>query len=94
MGGRPAVGSVLAKLQGSTNDQAPTFVDLMQGRPLVRNSVRPGFLGPKYNPFRPDISKMFARKLEAGMKNELAARGQNHTLRLTILPMTALTNTS
>lgn len=84
MGGRPAVGSVIAKLHGSPADTAPPFVDLMQGRPLVRNSARPGFLGPAFNPFRPDISKMFKRELEPGMKNELKAKGDNHTLRLTL----------
>src|SRR5713101_6435210 len=85
LGGRPALGSVVAKLQGSSADVAPAFVDLMQGRPLVRNSARPGFLGPTYNPFRPDISKMFARELEAGMKKELAARGADHTIKLTLV---------
>jgi hypothetical protein len=85
VGGRPALGAVVAKLRGSPQDAAPPFVDLMQGRPLVRNSARPGFLGPTYNPFRPDISKMFARELEPGMKNELAARGPNHTVRLTLV---------
>jgi hypothetical protein len=57
----------------------------MQGRPLVRNSARPGFLGPSFNPFRPDISKMFARELEPGMKKELAARGENHAIQLRLL---------
>jgi hypothetical protein len=85
IGGRPALGSVVARLRGSTDDPAPPFVDLMQGRPLVRNSARPGFLGPTYNPFRPDISKMFARELEPGMKKELAARGDNHTIQLTLV---------
>jgi hypothetical protein len=85
LGGRPAMGSVIAKLQGSTDDPAPPFVDLMQGRPLVRNSARPGFLGPTYNPFRPDISKLFARELEPGMKKELAAKGENHTIQLTLV---------
>jgi uncharacterized protein (DUF1501 family) len=85
LGGRPALGSVVAKLRGSPKDVAPPFVDLMQGRPLVRNSARPGFLGPTYNPFRPDISKMFARELEPGMKKELAARGEDHTVRLTLV---------
>jgi len=85
LGGRPAIGSVVARLLGSSRDAAPQFVDLMQGRPLVRNSARPGFLGPTYNPFRPDISKMFARELEDGMKKELAARGANHTVRLTLV---------
>ncbi len=82
LGGRPAIGSVMAKLRGKPTDDAPPFVDLMQGRPLVRNSARPGFLGPTYNPFRPDLSKMFARELEPGMKNELAAKGANHTIQL------------
>jgi uncharacterized protein (DUF1501 family) len=85
LGGRPAVGCVVTKLLGSPRDTVPPFVDLMQGRPLVRNSARPGFLGPTYNPFRPDISKMFARELEAGMKKELAARGAGHTVRLTLV---------
>jgi hypothetical protein len=83
-GGRPAMGSVLAKLRGSTADAAPSFVDLMQGRPLVRNSARPGFLGPAYQPFRPDISQWFRRELEPGMKGELAWRGENHTTSLTL----------
>lgn len=82
LGGRPALGSVIAKLRGSTSDAAPSFVDLMQGRALVRNSARPGFLGPAYQPFRPDISQMFARELEPGMKNELARLGANHSVSL------------
>ena len=82
LGGRPALGSVVAKLQGSTGDAAPAFVDLMQGRALVRNSARPGFLGPAYQAFRPDISHLFARELEPGMKNELARLGANHSVSL------------
>jgi hypothetical protein len=85
IGGRPALGSVVAKLRGSPADVVPPFVDLMQGRPLVRNSARPGFIGPSYQPFRPDISKMFARELEPGMMKELAARGADHTIRLTLV---------
>lgn len=85
IGGRPAVGSVLTKLCSSPSDPLPTFIDLLQGRPLVRNSARPGFLGPAYTPFRPDISAMFHRELEPGMKNELAARGPNHTMALGLI---------
>lgn len=80
IGGRPALGCVVSKLQGSRSDTAPPFVDLMQGRALVRNSARPGFLGPSYQPFRPDISHLFARELEPGMQGELARRGANHTV--------------
>jgi hypothetical protein len=85
LGGRPAMGCVLGRLQGSPNDPAPAFVDLMLGRPLVRNSARPGFLGPAYQAFRPDISQMFPRELEAGMKGELARRGGEHTTALKLI---------
>ena len=82
VGGRPAMGCVVAKVRGSADDPVPAFVDLMQGRPLVRNSARPGFLGPSLAPFRPDISKMFARELEQGMKDELAAKAKAGTIQL------------
>ena len=85
IGGRPALGSIVARLFGSTRDPAPAFVDLMQGRPFVRNSARPGFLGPAFQPFRPDISKMFSRPLEEGMKRELAARGADHATGLSVI---------
>ena len=84
MGGRPALGAVMSRLLGTPDDKAPTFIDLMQGRPLVRNSARPGFLGPAYAPFRPDISQMFHRELEAGMKNELARLGEEHSTSLSL----------
>jgi hypothetical protein len=85
MGGRPALGCVVANFSTSTQDSAPPFVDLMQGRPLVRNSARPGFLGPAYQAFRPDIGKLFARNLEEGMKRELAARGADHVTSLSLI---------
>jgi uncharacterized protein (DUF1501 family) len=85
IGGRPAMGSVVSKLQGSPGDPVPSFVDLMQGRALVRNSARPGFLGPAYQAFRPDISEWFSRPLEEGMKKELAAKGGDHTTSLRLL---------
>ncbi len=84
MGGRPAFGSIITHLKGSPEDDCPTFIDLMQGRPLVRNSARPGFLGPSVQPFRPDISQMFPRELESGMKGELARLGSEHQLSLTL----------
>ncbi|MCA9062818.1 MAG: DUF1501 domain-containing protein [Planctomycetaceae bacterium] len=86
LGGRPAVGCVISRLLGRPVDPAPPFVDLMQGRPLVRRSARPGFLGPAAQPFRPDISRMFHRELEAGMKGELARLGEDHSIRLTLDP--------
>jgi hypothetical protein len=56
----------------------------MQGRPLVRNSARPGFLGPSYQPFRPQMDHLFPRELEEGMKGELARRGENHSTSLSL----------
>jgi hypothetical protein len=84
LGGRPAIGSVISKLQGSPADPVPPFVDLMQGRPLVRNSARPGFLGPASRPFRPDLSQLFPRELEPGMKGELARLGGEHRISLSL----------
>ncbi|MBI61335.1 MAG: hypothetical protein CMO79_02840 [Verrucomicrobiales bacterium] len=81
IGGRPALGCVADRLLGSNGD-APAFVDLMQGRPLARNSARPGFLGPAYKPFRPDISHLFKRELETGMKGELSRLGEDHQVNL------------
>ncbi len=84
LGGHPAMGCVLSKLEGSPGDPSPTFVDLMQGRPLVRNSARPGFLGPSYQPFRPDMSEMLPRELEPGMQGELKRLGGGHQLSLAL----------
>ena len=84
LGGRPALGCAVTKLKGSPQDQTPTFVDLMQGRPLVRNSARAGFLGPAYQPFRPDLSAIFQRELESSMKNELNRLGQDHVVSLNL----------
>ena len=86
IGGRPAMGSIVSKMFATPDDEAPAFVDLLQGRGKVRNSARPGFLGPVYQPFRPDISKLFPRELEEGMKGELTrlgVRGQGIEMGLT-----------
>jgi hypothetical protein len=82
IGGRPAMGSIVARLQGSPDEPVPPFVDLMQGRGQVRNSARPGYLGPSYTPFRPDLSAMFPRRLEEGMKKEILQRGPQPTFQL------------
>lgn len=46
-GGRPSLGSVVARLHGANNGAAPTFVDLT-------GHTRHGFLGSVYGAFRPD----------------------------------------
>jgi hypothetical protein len=86
IGGRPAMGCIVNKMLGKPDDPIPAFVDILQGRGKVRNSARPGFLGPVHQPFRPDISKFFHRELEASMKGELkrlGAKGQGTQLGLT-----------
>jgi hypothetical protein len=84
IGGRPAMGCAVSKLLATSKDPTPAFVDLMQGRPLVRNSARPGFLGAACSPFRPDISHLFHRELEEGMKAELERRGPGHSQSLAL----------
>jgi hypothetical protein len=54
-GGWPELGSVVARLQGSTSPSMPPYVGLspkMQHTPY--NSGKPGFLGPAYAPFQPN----------------------------------------
>jgi uncharacterized protein (DUF1501 family) len=85
LGGRPALGCVVSKLQGRPDDSAPAFVDLMQGRPLARNSARPGFLGPAFRSFRPDLSHLFKRQLEPGMQAELSRLGEGVSLQLDLV---------
>ncbi len=85
LGGRPAMGSVVSRLLGSPEDEVPAFVDMMQGRPFVRHSARPGFLGPAFKPFRPDMNKLFERPLEDGMKIELSRRSEHHATSLKLI---------
>ncbi len=85
VGGRPAMGSVVAKLFGKPTDAVPPFVDVMQGRPLVRNSARPGYLGPAFAPFRPDMSAKFPRELEPEMKVELQRAAARPSLQLSLV---------
>ena len=47
IGGRPSLGSVVARLQGGSTPSAPPFVQLS-------GSSSPGFLGPVYQPYVPD----------------------------------------
>ena len=47
VGGRPSIGSIIAKLQGPTRPDSPAFVDL-------NGHSKHGFLGPVFGAFRPD----------------------------------------
>lgn len=59
-GGRPSLGSVVAKLQGANNGTAPTFVDLT-------GHTKHGFLGSVYGAFRPDGEGRANLKLAGGV---------------------------
>jgi len=56
LGGRPSLGSVVAKLQGPVEPSVPPFVGLAAPTKEIRwsDAGKPGFLGPSYAPFKPD----------------------------------------
>ena len=56
LGGRPSLGSTVAKLQGPVEVSVPPFVGLAQPTKEIRwsDSGKPGFLGPAFAPFKPD----------------------------------------
>jgi hypothetical protein len=56
MGGRPSIGAVVSKLQGTVDPSVPAFVGLCaptQHRPWS-DAGQTGFLGPSSAPFKPD----------------------------------------
>jgi hypothetical protein len=56
LGGRPSLGSVIAKLQGPVEPSVPPFVGLAEPTKEIRwsDAGKPGFLGPAFAPFKPD----------------------------------------
>jgi hypothetical protein len=54
VGGRPALGSVLAKIKGDTPTGAPSFISY--------NGGDPGYLGPVYKPFKPEGGSLSLNK--------------------------------
>ncbi len=76
MGGRPSMGSVIAKLQGPVDPSVPPFVGLAgktQHMPWS-DSGRPGFLGTAYSAFKPDGEGMADLKLKNITVDQLADR--------------------
>ncbi|HEV3259870.1 MAG TPA: DUF1501 domain-containing protein [Gemmataceae bacterium] len=76
LGGRPSIGSVVAKLQGAVDPAVPPFVGLAaatQHRPWS-DPGRPGFLGPSYVPFKPDGPGMENLKLRGITVERLSDR--------------------
>ncbi len=56
LGGRPSLGSVVAKLKGPVEPSVPPFVGLAEPTKEIRwsDAGKPGFLGPAYAAFKPD----------------------------------------
>jgi hypothetical protein len=76
IGGRPSLGSVIAKLQGPVDPSVPSFVGLAaptQHMPWS-DPGRAGFLGSAYNAFKPDGPGMANMKLNGITLEQLADR--------------------
>lgn len=56
LGGRPSLGSVVAKVKGPVELSVPPFVGLAEPTKEIRwsDSGKPGFLGPAFAAFKPD----------------------------------------
>ncbi len=75
--GKPSFGSVIARLQGSTDRVVPPFVDLfptMQHKPY--NSPGPGLLGRRYSAVKVDGEDVAVMKLRYLSPEQLVARRQ------------------
>ncbi len=62
VGGRPALGSVVSRLQGPTDSGAPPFVS--------SNGGNSGFVGPSYKPYKPDGAGRNNLRLQSGLSTE------------------------
>ena len=67
IGGRPAIGSVVSKIEGPTDPSVPPAMALAEVTRHVPWSEPgpPGFLGAAYSPFKPDSDGMANLKLNA-----------------------------
>jgi hypothetical protein len=76
IGGRPSVGSVLAKLQGPVDPSVPPFVGLAERTQHVpwSDPGQVGFLGPTYAAFKPSGPDLANMRLNAANRSQLADR--------------------
>jgi hypothetical protein len=76
IGGRPSMGSVLAKLQGPVDPSVPSFVGLAKRTRHVpwSDCGKPGFLGPAFNAFKPEGPGMADLALHGISREQLANR--------------------
>jgi hypothetical protein len=76
IGGRPSLGSVVAKLQGAVDPSVPPFVALAKHTQHVpwSDGGKPGFLGPSYAAFKPDGPGLNDLHLNGISREQLADR--------------------
>ena len=76
VGGRPSIGSVLARLQGPVDPSVPPFVGLAEPTQHLQWSDPgvPGFLGPAFAAFRPDGPGLEDMKLNSITVDRLSDR--------------------
>src|SRR5690606_39034355 len=75
LGGRPAMGSALARLLGPVDRSVPPYVGLANVG-VWKDPGQPGFLGPAYRPFQPDGPGMENMKLSGLTLERLQDRKQ------------------
>jgi hypothetical protein len=75
IGGRPCLGSAIAKLHGPVDRAVPPFVGLANVG-VWKDPGQPGFLGPTYSCFRPDGPGMDNMKLSGVTLQRLGDRKQ------------------
>ncbi|MGL4419568.1 MAG: DUF1501 domain-containing protein, partial [Gemmataceae bacterium] len=78
LGGRPSIGSVLAKLQGPVDPSVPPFVGLSErtGHMPWSDAGKPGFLGAQFAAFKPNGPDMANMKLTSVNATHLPDRKQ------------------
>src|SRR5580698_817874 len=76
MGGRPSIGSVVAKLQGNVDPSIPPFIGLAEKTAHMpwSDSGQFGFLGSTFAPFKPSGPDMANMVLNAANKDHLPDR--------------------
>jgi hypothetical protein len=76
LGGRPSIGSAIARLLGPVDPSVPPFVGLAArtGHVPWSDPGRTGFLGPSYAPFKPDGPGMANLKLNGITLDQLSDR--------------------
>jgi hypothetical protein len=76
MGGRPSLGSVIAKIQGNVDPSVPPFVGLAEKTAHMpwSDAGQTGFLGATYAPFKPSGPDMANMTLNAANKEHMVDR--------------------